>query len=381
MTERLRWEPWAGSQTLPRSGSAGQSPASPSRLRWEPWAGSQTLPRSGSAGQSPASPSRLRWEPWAGSQTLPRSGSAGQSPASPSRLAACAGLSLALVAVSACAPAFTERMPTAPVRRAEPLVTVPVVLAPATDLRPEVLKEFHDPVRARLFNAFWVFGSHFAYAYDGPLLYGDAHTRLTTSTDPKKGLPPMAALDTYLPMVLGAAIGGEIARAPTSSGPDAMRDPARLLPDGNGIVVVPAVDQMDVCKLSSETHRHDTSTRIERRYDWDRPESRGNGDGWGQVHPVFPFPGQNVAGTHLEETTTMSASGGISDTRPIGNVRVRLLLFRIDAGRVVARSTVYAAGAGNGLAAAMAGAGLTMAKGVADFLTQSGATGARASGK
>jgi hypothetical protein len=32
MRKALIWEPWAGSQTLPRSGSAGQSPASPSRL-------------------------------------------------------------------------------------------------------------------------------------------------------------------------------------------------------------------------------------------------------------------------------------------------------------------------------------------------------------
>jgi CBS domain-containing protein len=264
-------------------------------------------------------------------------------------------------------------------------------------LRPEVLKDFHDPVRARLFSAFWVFGFRVGYAYDGPLLYGDAHTRLTTPTDPKDGLPPMAALDTYLPAVLDAAIGKEITHAPTSSGPDAMRDPARLLPDGNGIVIVPVVDQMEVCRLSSETHRHHESTEISRRYDWDTPQSRGwipdgggtyhlpsgqrAGDGYGQVHPVFPFPGQSVAGTHLEQTTTVSVSGGTRETRPIGNVRVRLLLFRVDGGRIVARSTVYAAGAGNGLAAAMAGAGWRMARGVADFLAQSQSAGTPSPGR
>ena len=54
----LTWEPWEGSQTLPHSGSAGQSPATPTRLTWEPSEGSQTLPHSGSAGQSPATPTR-----------------------------------------------------------------------------------------------------------------------------------------------------------------------------------------------------------------------------------------------------------------------------------------------------------------------------------
>ena len=38
-----KWEPWEGSQTLPRSGSGGQSPPSPTQS-WEPWEGSQTLP-------------------------------------------------------------------------------------------------------------------------------------------------------------------------------------------------------------------------------------------------------------------------------------------------------------------------------------------------
>ena len=62
MARRSTWEPWEGSQTLPRSGSGGQSPPSPTRS-WEPWEGSQTLPRSGSGGQSPPSPTRS-WEPW-----------------------------------------------------------------------------------------------------------------------------------------------------------------------------------------------------------------------------------------------------------------------------------------------------------------------------
>jgi len=50
---------------LPRSGSSGQSPPSPTPS-WEPWEGSHPLPRSGSSGQSPPSPTPS-WEPWEGS--------------------------------------------------------------------------------------------------------------------------------------------------------------------------------------------------------------------------------------------------------------------------------------------------------------------------
>jgi uncharacterized RDD family membrane protein YckC len=46
-----------GSPTLPRSGFAGRSPATPTP-KGEPWEGSPTLPRSGFAGRSPATPTR-----------------------------------------------------------------------------------------------------------------------------------------------------------------------------------------------------------------------------------------------------------------------------------------------------------------------------------
>jgi len=58
LANELTWKPLEGFHTFPRSGSAGQSPASPS-LTWKPLEGFHTFPRSGSAGQSPASPSRL----------------------------------------------------------------------------------------------------------------------------------------------------------------------------------------------------------------------------------------------------------------------------------------------------------------------------------
>ena len=89
--ELLTWEPWEGSQTLPRWSAAGEAGGLPTRLlTWEPWEGSQTLPRWSAAGdegareargagrvvvgpEAPAGgagglPTRLvTWEPWEGS--------------------------------------------------------------------------------------------------------------------------------------------------------------------------------------------------------------------------------------------------------------------------------------------------------------------------
>ena len=82
MTSRSSWEPWEGSQTLPRYGSVGQSPLRQRDRHGNP-GGFPSPPALGSVGQSPL---RLRdqWEPWEGSQTLPRYGSAGK-PAAPTR--------------------------------------------------------------------------------------------------------------------------------------------------------------------------------------------------------------------------------------------------------------------------------------------------------
>jgi len=86
--------------------------------------------------------------------------------------------------------------------------------------------------------------------------------------------------------------------------------------------------------------------------------------------PASPY------GPRYEVSTTSSGKTEEStrDSSVIGNVRVRLLLFRIEGGRVVARATIYAAGAGNGLSSALAVAGSHMAVGVAEFLARSGAT-------
>ena len=78
------WEPSEGSHTLPRSGSGGLSPPSPTRS-WEPSEGSHTLPRSGSGGLSPPSPARS-WESSEGSHTLPRGCAAGTAGRLPTRL-------------------------------------------------------------------------------------------------------------------------------------------------------------------------------------------------------------------------------------------------------------------------------------------------------
>jgi len=61
-------EPWEGSHPLPRSGSAGRSPATP--RDHGTLGGFHPLPRSGSAGRSPATPTRS-WEP-GGFPSLPR---------------------------------------------------------------------------------------------------------------------------------------------------------------------------------------------------------------------------------------------------------------------------------------------------------------------
>ena len=109
---RLRdsWEPSKGSQPLPRPGSGGQSPPSPTRFMGTlkgfptppaPWlrrakpalayaihGNPQRVPKPSRA-LAPAGKARPRlrdsWEPSKGSQPLPRPGSGGQSPPSPTR--------------------------------------------------------------------------------------------------------------------------------------------------------------------------------------------------------------------------------------------------------------------------------------------------------
>jgi len=302
----------------------------------------------------------------------------------------CATLALAVGASLACAPVYRERMPAAPERRGEPIATVPVVLTPAIDYRPSALKDFHDPVRSQLVSLFYVTGLYFAYAYDGPLLYGDDQTRLIARSDHGNGskLSPMEALSSHLRAVLNNALGADVGIASTSP-VGAMQDPTRALPGGRGFVMVPVVDQLDVCTLSSETRKHEHTMKVERRWNWDTPEGRGwirDGGGSyrrpgpgeearasfgsfdaGPVHGVAP--GSRLAPyTHLETTTTMRSEGGIEGSAAIGNVRLRLAVFRVEGGHVAARATVYAAGAGHGLAEAMASAGRRMAKGVADFI-------------
>jgi dihydropteroate synthase len=57
--ELLTWEPWEGSQTLPRWSAAGEAGGLPTRLlTWEPWEGSQTLPRWSAAGDEGAREAR-----------------------------------------------------------------------------------------------------------------------------------------------------------------------------------------------------------------------------------------------------------------------------------------------------------------------------------
>lgn len=282
-------------------------------------------------------------------------------------LASCT-LSIVVTAMPACAPTFTERMPAVLVRRTQPVSMAPIVVAPAQDLRPQALKSSHDPVRSRVFAAYWLIGGHYQSTYEGPLVYGDRHTHLTTSADPGKQLSPMEALDAYLPLVLRAGTGRDVAVA--AAGMDAMKAPARLLPGGRGFVIVPVVDQMDVCKLSSERFHQDVSIdfQVERKEAWSLPSyPRGN------VVAVVPAMPASQWGPRYEISTTSSGSTDEStrDTSVIGNVRVRLLLFQIAGGRVVARSTVYAAGASNGLSAAMAAAGSRMAVGVGEFLSRS----------
>jgi hypothetical protein len=281
------------------------------------------------------------------------------------RLSACSILPAVLVAVLGCAPTLSERMPVALVRRTTPLDAGPVVVASAQDLRPEALKSHHEPVRSWLFSAYWLIGGHYKSTYEGPMVYGDGNLHLTTSTGPGRELAPMEGLNTYLPVVLGAGIGREVAAV--SAGPEAMKDPARLLAGGSGLAILPVVDQMDVCRLSSESSHQDVSIdfQIERREAWDMP--RGN---------VVAFPAM-PAGTYGPRYAISTTSSGTSEestqnTGLIGNVRVRLLLFRIEGGRVVERATIYAAGAGDGLSAALAVAGSRMAVGVGEFLGRSG---------
>lgn len=82
------------------------------------------------------------------------------------------------------------------------------------------------------------------------------------------------------------------------------------------------------------------------------------------VGPGSPMPQH----THYEATTTRDSEWAAAGTGPIGDGRLRLVLLKVDGGHVVARATVYAAGARRRLAKAMVATGRKMADGVADFI-------------
>jgi hypothetical protein len=218
--------------------------------------------------------------------------------------------------------------------------TLPIVLAPLVDTRPAILRDEHEASRSGMFGLclgyIITFGAEEVVGVDSE---GDEENWIAVDGEANKASDTsVSQLDRYVAKVVAAASGTKVTRSSATVELARVERTGAMVPGGEGFFLVPILDQFDVVRM--------------------RRESLLLGAG-------------SSSSTSGGTTTTTTVSGSSSTgnrTAHFANVRMRLLLGRVQAGQVVRTTVLYAAGSGDGMYPALDGAVKQLGAGVEKFL-------------
>jgi hypothetical protein len=221
-----------------------------------------------------------------------------------------------------------------------PGTTLPMVLAPLSDTRPTILRDAHEASQRAMYG--FVLGYFIAFGSEevlGADLEGDDRNRI--ELDGQTASPGDTAtvrLDRYVAKLVEAAAGTAVTRSTETVNLGHIERTAAMVPGGEGFFIVPVLDQMDSLRMRRES---------------------------------LLLGGGSSSSTSGGTTTTTTTSGSVSSasrTSEFANVRLRLILGRVQHGQVVRTTVLYASGSGNIMVTALDNAAKQLGAGVERFL-------------
>jgi hypothetical protein len=181
-------------------------------------------------------------------------------------------------------------------------------LAPLIDARPAIAKRAHAPGVSSYWGLALVYFAFGSGRVDGIEHPGDERTTITI--DGKSGSVPQQ-VETYLRAVITSSTGA----APGTAGAVDIADVRRAAAGhGDGITIVPILDQFDDFSMSSE-------------------DSISGGSSYQSGNT---------------QVTTSGYSTGAAQTEVFANLRLRLVLLESRGGQIVRQATAYVATSGTG---------------------------------
>ena len=249
---------------------------------------------------------------------------------------------LTLVGLLGCANSdrpFVSRLKI-PTHIGPPGTTLPMVLAPLSDTRPAILRDTHEASQRAMYG--FVLGYFIAFGSEevvGADLEGDDRNRIEVEGQTASPGDRMTVqLDRYLAKLVEAASGTAVTRSTDSVNLARIDRTAAMVPGGEGFFIVPVLDQMDSLRMRRE---------------------------------ALLLGGGSSSSTSGGTTTTTTTSGSVSSasrTSEFANVRLRLILGRVQHGQVVRTTVLYASGSGNIMVTALDNAAKQLGAGVEMFL-------------